>query len=126
MKKYIKFILKTTKEFWYYLWFQPQRLTLTNIKAYLQGNWRLLHLDDLDECIRDQFYYRIVYMDPTCRLNGECPCKCPYPNKQLSDESCQNSCYPPFLEKKDWELFVKIKPIDITFVRAEAKQILGL
>jgi len=123
--KYLKFITKTIREFWYYLWFQPNRLTLENIKAYFQGNWRLLHLTDLPDHIQDQFYYRIVSMNPECRLNGECPCKCPYPNKQLSDESCQNDCYPPFLEKKDWELFANVKGIDITFVRLKAKQILN-
>ena len=101
-----------------------KKITLGKVKAFYQGTKRKLEFSKLPEYVQDQFYYRITKMDKTCIANGMCPCTCPFPAKQLSDEPCEKNCYPWIMEKNIWEEYCKVMNIDITFVRAEALKLL--
>lgn len=58
--------------------------------------------------LQEQFKYRLQVMDKECLANGHCKaCGCKTPQLQLADESCDGNCYPPFMEKEEWEKYKK-------------------
>jgi hypothetical protein len=83
-------------------------MTLDNIRQYIQGNMRLAEINHLESHVLEQFLYRFSKMNPRCIKDGQCPCKCPFPGKQLSDGPCDNDCYGFMLDESEWEIF-KIK-----------------
>ncbi len=92
------------------------KITPQNIKGFVQGWTRkiLNELDFLDESTKEQWIYRIGLMDEECLINGECPCKCKVPEKQLDSRVCDKQCYGPILNEQQWERFkesVDIEPI---------------
>lgn len=118
----IKFIGLTLWNFFPYL-FQG-KITWHRIKSYFKGNIRLIKYEKLPWTIKEQFYYRITRMNPSCLQNKQCPCECPFPAKQLDDDSCELNCYPIMLSPSDWELFKEVKSIDIEQVTLDAKEII--
>lgn len=89
-----------------------KQITFNNIRGFLQGHYRTLLKDfypeALPEHIEEQFIYRCEVAKECLEL-GECKhCGCSTPEKFLENRGCsneENPCYPPMMEKKDWELF---------------------
>jgi hypothetical protein len=102
-----------------------QRLTRANLKGFFQGYFRyILHRffpGRFMDFRTEQFYFRISRMNEGCLRKEECPCECSVPAKQMEDRSCDLGCYPPMMNKKDWEQFKKdinLNPLN-TFKRAQ-------
>lgn len=106
--KYLIFIFKTFLNFFIYF----PKLTPKRIVAYFKGNWRLMHFNSLPNHIKEQFFYRLTKMNPECLKNKQCPCTCPYPEKQLDDSPCENDCYPFMLDEESWNLLCKVSNLD--------------
>jgi len=85
------------------------QINLSNIKGFLQGHYRMFkeEFGILEVHIGEQFDYRLGIMSEECIKNGECPCECPFPAKQIEDRSCEKECYPDMMSKEDWESFKK-------------------
>lgn len=89
------------------------KINFTNIMAYIQGNIRyklyysrfrfLIRLH-----IREQIDLRIRFMDKECYENGSCKfCGCSTTALQMADKQCDKPCYPPIMNGKDWNMFIK-------------------
>ena len=91
-------------------------ITLKNIKAYIQGNYRLLseRFGKLDTHIKEQVIYRDTVADLECKRIGECKCGCPLPDLYYADKTCEDSCYPELMDKDTWEKFKTDNNILIT------------
>lgn len=89
------------------------KLSIKNIIAYLQGNIRYyLYYSRfkflIRKHIREQIDFRIKYMDKECYENGSCKlCGCATTALQMANKSCDKPCYPPIVNKSDWESFYK-------------------
>lgn len=91
------------------------KITLENIKNYLQGNYRKVLLeyypDGLASHIEEQYYWRIGQVrkkSPECLEKGKCKvCSCDTPELFLADKACENNppCYPEMMNEKEWEDF---------------------
>ena len=84
------------------------KITPSNIRGFIQGNFRKL-VEDLPGIIPDYIYeqiqWRLTIMDENCLRDKQCPCTCSVPAKQYEDRPCENSCYPPMMNKDQWEEF---------------------
>ena len=101
---------------------QKAKITLSNIKGFLQGNFRKF-IDDnflitLPDYLHEQIMWRLTMMDEACLKNKQCPCSCKVPNKQYEDRACENHCYPPMMGEKDWTEFKSL----INLTKAEIEQ----
>lgn len=92
---------------------KPAKITFTNIKKYLQGNYRQV-MDDIgimkpDSHIKEQALYRMKLIgekSPECLKEGACKiCGCDIPGLVLSDPSCEGGCYPTMMDKDTWTDF---------------------
>lgn len=91
------------------------KITIPNIKSYIQGNWRAALLEyypeGLSPHIEEQYYWRIQQVSeksPECLENKECKkCHCTIPELFMADKACENdpSCYPKMLSEIEWCLF---------------------
>jgi hypothetical protein len=98
------------------------KITLANIKAYLQGhirewlfyNKRLNFLLPLH--IFEQINYRIFVMNKECFSNGECVhCGCTTPALQMADKTCEGNCYPDIMDATDWEIHKRVSNIEFRY-----------
>lgn len=84
---------------------------LSNIKAYLVGNFRYKLWGTpweklMFKHIRQQIKFRIKYMSPPCYNNGSCEiCGCETPALQMANKACGSPCYPSMMNRKDWKRF---------------------
>lgn len=118
-----------------------KKITLKNIKAYLQGNYRYrLYYSKfkwlIRKHIREQIDYRIEIMNPECYKRGTCiGCGCMTTALQMANKQCDGNCYPPMLSKIEWLRFEMrsgvriedetwIKRDEYTFNQEERKYIL--
>lgn len=85
-------------------------LTPENIKAYLQGNIRLL-LDEkfntLAPHLKEQVAYRAFMCKDSCMLEGVCQtCGCELPGKLYVTRSCnKGEKFPDLMDEEDWNNF---------------------
>lgn len=96
------------------------KLSLPNIKGFLQGNyrkfkWEVLKLPieiDKKEQINRRFHL-VSENSPECLQKGECYCGCGMPEKLYEDRGCEGweegkktkPCYPDMMNKEDWEKY---------------------
>ena len=84
------------------------KLSIENIKAYLEGNfrYRLFYSNFaflIPRYIREQIQVRINSMDSECYEAGECKlCGCQTTALQMANKACDKPCYPKMLSKKEW------------------------
>lgn len=84
---------------------------IKNVKAYLTGTLRhKLYYSRLKFLIRplilEQFDWRIKAMNKICYNQGSCvACGCVTTALQMADKACAGDCYPPFMDKHNWEAF---------------------
>ena len=84
---------------------------LSNIKAYLVGNFRYKIYNSKWKClllphIRQQIDFRIKCMSATCYNNGACEmCGCETPALQMSNKACDKPCYPTMMSLRNWNTF---------------------
>ena len=83
-------------------------ITLKNIKAYIEGNTRMLgdNFGIVDEHIKEQVAYRATICKE-CVDAGKCTyCGCKVPGKLYVKESCnKGERFPNLMSKEDWEKF---------------------
>ena len=99
------------------------KITIKNVKGFLQGNLRKLKEKilklPLDDYIKEQIEWRaeqVAIKSPECLEKGECYCGCTMPNKMYEDRGCEGwevgnksgPCYPDMMNKEDWEKFKSI------------------
>lgn len=64
--------------------------------------------------IQEQVDYRISLVKekhPECLEKGYCYCGCDIPDMFYSDKPCDNNCYPPLMNKKDWFKYDKLNRV---------------
>ena len=98
------------------------KITLKNIKAYIQGNTRMLakelgeitRFPLLAKHIQEQVAYR-KHLCPDCYINKECKfCGCSVPGKLYSDKSCGGGRWEDMIyEPEKWEEFKNKNNIQI-------------
>lgn len=89
------------------------KITLPNIKGFLQGNLRLFldSIGSLPEHISEQAEWRLKQVEklsPECAKQEECVhCGCELYGKLLENRACSNnpSCYPEMMSKEEWAIF---------------------
>ena len=88
--------------------------TLSNIKAYLVGNFRYAIYHStyfkwlIRKHIKSQIEFRIKYMNPVCYNQGSCEiCGCKTTALQMSDKACDNPCYPSMMLDREWWMFLR-------------------
>lgn len=60
----------------------------------------------LKKHIKEQIAWRISVMNQECYALGYCiKCGCDTPHLQMANKACDGNCYPPMLNKGDWEIF---------------------
>lgn len=88
-----------------------QKITLKNIKSFLEGNSQLL-LEELNlqpSHIQEQIAYRRLICKDDCAIEGECMvCGCEFKGKTSVRESCNPERFPDLMSKIKWEEY-KIK-----------------
>ena len=91
-------------------------INLKNIKAYLQGNSRLLgsKFDLVKEHIQEQVAWRAEICSD-CVAETKCKeCGCSVPGKLYVTLSCNNGeRFPDLMDKKEWEDYKKENNIKI-------------
>lgn len=56
--------------------------------------------------LKEQFEARLISMNLICFTEGSCiGCGCTTPALQMAFKSCENNCYPPFMDKETWKAF---------------------
>lgn len=91
----------------------PAKITLHNIKRYIQGTVRYFlfkyfskdgkDLKFLKEHQVEQFKWRLKVMNPECLANGACViCGCDTPQLQMCGDACEGNCYPAMMNEKEW------------------------
>lgn len=72
-----------------------------HIYYYQNGRFRFL----IRSHIIEQFEMRLDLMDNTCFNMGECRiCGCKTTALQFANRGCDEPCYPPMLDRADWEM----------------------
>ena len=65
--------------------------------------------------IREQIDMRIKWMKPECYKGGSCVmCGCQTTELQMANKACDGDCYPPMMNKKQWEAFKKGKALIVS------------
>lgn len=90
----------------------PAGITLSNVKGFLQGNWRKFKEDILKlnnpKHIQEQIMYRMIVAKP-CLDNGACTyCGCDTPELFYEDRGCKDpekKCYPKMMNEVEWKNF---------------------
>lgn len=58
--------------------------------------------------IWEQINFRIKWMNPVCYEQGSCvKCGCETTHLQMANKKCDGDCYPPMMNRKQWEKFKK-------------------
>lgn len=88
---------------------------IRDIYSYYIGNLRyyLYYSKNFKWLIRSHIIEQIdlrieEWMDRECLNNGECKiCGCITPALQMANKSCDKPCYPPMMNKTQWDFFKK-------------------
>jgi hypothetical protein len=100
---------------------KPAKLTLSNIKGFLQGNIRSF-LQDVEilkpkEHIKEQAIWRlhqVAEKSPECLKQEKCIfCGCSTAEKVFEDRECKEGCYPEMKNELDWFYFKKDNKIKL-------------
>lgn len=101
------------------------KITLPNIKGFLQGNARMFMSQFFDfklpSYMDEQIFYRMSIMNEECLKNRACVhCGCAMPNKAFEDRACDNACYPEMMDEKEWDLYKQDHRMDMDSVYEHA------
>lgn len=92
-----------------------KKITLKNIKQYLEGNAKMLANDVgfLAPHIAEQVAYRML-LCKDCMIKGACQyCGCDVPGKLYVAQSCNNGeRFPDMMNLEDWNNFKKDNQIE--------------
>jgi len=94
-------------------------LTWIHIKSYIQALFRkIFGLSDYRE---EQVIWRrwILETHPigsNCLKTGHCPCECTTEDVILSNEACDQKCFPAMMDRDTWELFKQSNRIYIDMI----------
>ena len=84
-----------------------KKITLNNIRQYLEGNSRMM-LDNVGlvgEHIQEQIAYRML-LCKGCLDVGACEkCGCSVPGKLYVSQSCNPDKFPDLMNEEDWNNF---------------------
>lgn len=95
----------------------PAKITLKNIRKYLQGNFYLvlLKIPFLSKRIvsnsrMEQYEWRrkcVQEKSPECLEKGECFCGCSTEGLLLADPACEqkNKCFPAIMSAAEWQRY---------------------
>ena len=88
------------------------KISLNNIHAFIQGNYRVLvenyggDFIKLEPHIQEQVLYRTSLANPECLANGMCKCNCAIPALFYTDKKlCADACYPAMMTAEEWNNF---------------------
>jgi hypothetical protein len=101
-----------------------KKITLGNIKAYIQGNlrYRLFYSKWLSWLlplhIFEQISYRLFVMNKECYNNGECvKCGCSTPQLQMANKACHGKCYPIMMNRTDWFIYKREYNVEFRYFK---------
>lgn len=92
------------------------KINLTNIKAFIQGNYRLI-VDNMNPSFvpkfmglepykREQIAYRMEVCKDSCKTTCQ-SCGCSTPGKFFVDKQCGGNKYPDLMNEENWNKFKK-------------------
>lgn len=84
------------------------KITIKNIKSYLEGNAQLVleRLDLQPQHIQEQVAYRRLLCKDDCAIQGKCiKCGCDFKGKTSVIQSCNPERFPNLMSKQEWEQF---------------------
>jgi hypothetical protein len=120
--KYLRFLVSSLSRVPNYI--KQNKFTWANIVKFIQGNYRMYAFENLDNHIREQFFFRLTRIDTVCKTNKQCYCGCELPELLLSNPACEKNCYFTFLDEDQWNLYKKTYKIDLEKCYAQAGNIL--
>ena len=83
----------------YYFWYGGKLSRKYALVAWLRKRMIRKH-------IKEQIEWRIKWMNPICYEQGSCvKCGCETTELQMANKSCDMLCYPPMMNKTEWEKF---------------------
>lgn len=115
-----------------------ENLTLAHVKSFIQAKFRRLFLTtEFKKAIdklgvndylffplhkQEQVVFRFVNLryhsqGKLCLASNMCPCECTTSEVILSDDSCDQGCFGPMMDKHSWEVFKTKKGIYIDLYR---------
>ena len=85
-----------------------QKITIKNIKSFLEGNIQLgleqLNLQPLH--IQEQIAYRRLLCKDDCAVNNQCiKCGCDFKGKTSVQQSCNPERFPDLISKLEWDKY---------------------
>lgn len=120
--RFILFLFRSTRLIPKY--FNSNKITIQNVKNFIQGSYRLYTLQDQPIYIIEQLWYRLSKVNPDCLNNRMCPCSCPLVSKQLADQPCEKNCYPLLMDKTTWATYKEIFNLDMKQIEEFGKTII--
>ena len=117
--RFIIFLLKSINLIPKY--FKENKLTYSNVKRFIQGNYRLFTFEQQPIFLKEQIWFRLSKANPECLKNTECPCTCPVIGRASAEDSCENNCYPLMMDEETWEVYKIINPVDFEFGKTYMK-----
>lgn len=91
-----------------------QKITVKNIKSFLEGNIQLgleqLHLQP--QHIQEQIAYRRLLCKDDCAISNKCIiCGCDFKGKTSVKESCNKDRFPDLMSKLEWDKYKETNDI---------------
>lgn len=85
-----------------------QKITLSNIKQYIEGNTQLV-LENLNlqpDHLKEQIAYRRLICKDDCAVEGKCiKCGCEFLGKTSVKQSCNSDRFPDLMDKENWDKY---------------------
>lgn len=107
-------------------YFKENKLTYSNVKRFLQGNYRLFTFEKQPQFLKEQIWFRLSKANPECLKNTICPCTCPVIGRASSEDSCEKNCYPLMMDEETWDVYKIINTVDFEFGKNYMKTNLNL
>ena len=90
-----------------------QKITLSNISNYIEGNTRMFTNSLQPDHIKEQLSYRMLLCKDDCAIQVSCiKCGCDYPGRLHTTKSCNAERFPDLMSKPLWDEFKKENNIE--------------
>lgn len=93
-------------------YFKQNRLSVKNIKRYIQGNYRLYTFEQQPQFLKEQIWFRLSKANSECLKNTFCPCTCPVVGRASAEDSCERNCYPIMMDEETWQVYKEINQVN--------------
>ncbi len=108
-------------------YFKQNRLSVKNIRRFIQGNYRLYTFEQQPQFLKEQIWFRLSKANSECTKTGKCYCGCEIQGLVAVESSCERNCYPVMMDEETWQIYKVINQVnDFTFGQTYMKENLNL